>query len=182
MPRKRSPIRRRSQAVQKVFTRALENSTEPAADRLEPMMPRRPPLTTFTLLDPLDAELLLTLAWVAPCTTGQLQRLVFPQPTLSPLQRHLRRLADEEFISGALYYQQQAGKKPTRVGHVWSLRPRGLEAVVHDDRAPAHPAKLRQALVRHDLLVSELVSWLVPAAQAHLSGIRIMREQRVYPG
>jgi hypothetical protein len=125
-------------------------------------------------------DLLLALAWCAPLTTEQMYRLIAPPMAVRQMRRRLQGLESAGMVRGQLAYRRDAGRKaPICIGKVYGCLAAGFHALPDDDRRPAQPAKVRHALLDHDLAVGELVSLVVARVRPVLSGITIEREVRL---
>ncbi len=135
---------------------------------------------TFLTLDDLDLELLLALAWCAPLTTAQLYRLIDPGMAVRQMRRRLQGLEHSGLVASQLAYHRSAGgTSPRALGKVYGITRHGFECLPDDDRRPVQGAKVRTALLDHDLTVGELVSLVVAHVRPVLSGITIEREVRL---
>ncbi len=127
-------------------------------------------------------ELLLALAWCAPLTTTQLYRLIDPGMAVRQMRRRLQGLESENLVASQLAYHRSArATSPRALGKVYGITRHGFECLPDDDRRPVQVAKVRTALLDHDLTVGELVSLIVERVRPVLSGIMIEREVRLDP-
>jgi hypothetical protein len=131
-------------------------------------------------------EVLRALAWVAPLTADQLRRMVAPAMlAVNFRDRMLQRLRNDGLIESCFHYvpggRLVGGGRlpPQRVGRVWSLTKAGFASIAADDKAPPTPAIVRQTVVRHDLMLSEVVTRIIEWTRPILSSIYIEQEERL---
>jgi hypothetical protein len=130
-------------------------------------------------------EVLRALAWVAPLTADQLRRMVAPAMLTDNFRRRvLARLVAANLIESFYHYipgSARIGNRrlPQRVGRIWSLTKAGFATVAADDKAPRAPAIVRETVVRHDLVLSEVVTRIIEWTRPILSSIYIEQEERL---
>src|SRR3954471_2444931 len=96
---------------------------------------------------PRDHDLLLALAWTAPLTTPQMQRLVAPATSLRTVQRRLLALRRRGLLDSQLHSHIQPHGRPRRSGRVWSLTTQGVGCLDEERSCPASAAHVRFALL-----------------------------------
>jgi len=132
-------------------------------------------------------EVLRTLAWLAPLTADQLRRIVAPaMRTMDFRERVLKRLVAAELIESFYHYLPGVGHAqparripPQRVGQIWQLTKAGFATIAADDKAPRAPAIVRESVVRHDLMLSEVVTCMIEWTRPILSSIYVEQEERL---
>jgi len=68
---------------------------------------------------------------------------------------------------------------PQRVGQIWQLTKAGFAIIAAEDKSPLKPAIVREGVVRHDLMLSEVVTRMIEWTRPILSSIYIEQEERL---
>ncbi len=131
-------------------------------------------------LDDLEEDVLLALSWAMPLTTTQLHRMVAPTLSRRGLTGRLQGLEAEGLI-GHVYDALliEAGKPPRKRDYIWEISPKGYAPLPDDRRRPTPPSAIRRVLIRHDLMVGDLLSLVVARERERLSGLLLDREVRL---
>jgi hypothetical protein len=131
-------------------------------------------------------EILRALAWCAPLTTDQLRRMIAPaMRTKDFRERMLQRLRNDGLIEAFFHYLPGVALvgggrlPPTRVGLIWQLTKAGFASIAAEDKAPRAPSIVRQTVVRHDLMLSEVITRIIEWTRPFLSSIYIEQEERL---
>lgn len=130
-------------------------------------------------------EVLRALAWCAPLTADQLRRMVAPAMLTDNFRKRvLKRLVAANLIESFYHYLpgvMQSGRQlpPQRVGRVWQLTKAGFATIAADDKAPRAPAIVRESVVRHDLVLSEVVTRIIEWTRPILSSLYLEQEERL---
>ena len=131
-------------------------------------------------LDETDEEVLVALCWAMPLSTTQLRRLTAPDRHRETFRRRLNRLEDQRLIAhatDALIVPHR--RTPQKRDFIWELTDAGFNKVPEDRRRPQHGKGTRRVLIRHDLMVGELLSLVVERERGRLSGLLLDREVRL---
>jgi hypothetical protein len=131
-------------------------------------------------MSPYPFEILKSLAWLAPLKTDQLQRIVAPGMSgkhfsnrlLLPMQQ--RGMIDADYLYTSISTPAKR-QPPRRVGKVWALTAAGFAESAGQGRMPHSPAKVRLALLEHDLMISEVVTRMIEWSRPYLSGLSLRR-------
>jgi len=130
-------------------------------------------------------EVLRALAWCAPLTADQLRRMIAPAMQLRDFrERVLKRLVAAGLIESFYHYIPGSAiiggrLPPTRVGRIWYLTRAGIASMATDDKVLRTPAKVRETVVRHDLVLSEVVTRIIEWTRPFLSSIFLDQEVRL---
>lgn len=131
-------------------------------------------------------EVLRALAWCAPLTADQLRRMIAPAMRTKKFHdRVLHRLSTAGLIESFFHYLPgvaRAGggrRPPQRVGLIWQLTKAGFATIATNDTAPLAPTIVRESVVRHDLMLSEVVTRIIEWTRPILSSIYIEQEERL---
>lgn len=135
-----------------------------------------------------DYEVLRTLAWLAPLTSGQLGRIVAPgmrvidfrARVVNPLARAgLIELVRYAATVGVGHRLPERRVPPRAIGKVWRLSADGFREIAHREGAPMQPAVVRQSVLDHDLMLSEVVTRVIEWTRPILSSIYVEHEERL---
>lgn len=139
----------------------------------------------------LPFEILKTLAWLAPLRTDQLRRIVAPgmrsqeftTRVLARLQAQgLIELVCFQYTRGRGHRLPQQRIPPRPLGKVWQISPRGFAELASASSAPQRPALVRQSVLDHDLMLSEVVARVVEQSRPILSSLYVEHEERLDEG
>jgi hypothetical protein len=130
-------------------------------------------------------EVLRALAWCAPLTANQLRRMIAPAMQLRNFhERVLKRLVTAGLIESFYHYVPGSAilggrLPPTRVGRIWSLTKAGFASIAADDKVLRTPTPVRETVVSHDLMLSEVVTRIIEWTRPFLSCIFLDHEVRL---
>jgi hypothetical protein len=133
-------------------------------------------------LSVLDEEILLALIWSGPYLTAQLGQILAAHWSFRQLQRRLAYLEERALVEGGFFYRRDRRRRlpPARVGRVWSVTARGVDAIAGHDRAPFAPTRERRdTLLDHDTTASAVIAHIIAHTRPVLSGLAVFREMRV---
>jgi hypothetical protein len=133
---------------------------------------------TFYSISGVDLETLVALAWAAPLLSPHLRTVATPGMDQSNFHKRLLRLQKIGYVDGGMWYRKDAQRLPRRGGRFWGLTPKGAQEVP-EDRRPDRPAVVRQSLLDHDLVVSDLLTALLDRGRQAIGGLTLVREVRL---
>jgi hypothetical protein len=83
------------------------------------------------------------------------------------------------YLPGVGHRQPERRIPPQRVGLIWSLTKAGFASIAAEDKSPRAPSIVRQTVVRHDLMLSEVITRIIEWTRPFLSSIYIEQEERL---
>lgn len=125
---------------------------------------------------------LLGLAWLGELDREQIQRLWFPDRSVSTVEKRLAELRKAGLIEARNWSLRIEDRTVPQLAR-WSLAPAGHDLVKHLDQYPVKPVRPRQKrLLQHDSRTTRIiVQFILWARQEGLSSVGVFHEVRLDP-